>query len=396
MKRLLILGGAETVVPAIKKAREMGCYVITCDYRPNNPGHQFAHEYHNVSTLDKEGVLRLAQTLNLDGITAYNYDPSAPTAAFVAEKLGLPTNPYEVVETMTRKDLFRDFMVKNGFLTPRSRAVQSYEEAAQFLQEVSSACIIKPVDSCGSTGISKIESGESFQEKFEIALINSNVGLVIIEEFIFKKGHQIGGDGFLVDGELVFRCFGDSHRTSFNPLVSWALSMPTLHSPETVNRVHDYLQRVMRAASMKMGAFNFDIVVDENDQVYILEIGPRNGGNMIPELIEQCTGVNLTTYCIKAALGMDCSDLRFTAEKSYYSYFIVYCHQSGRFKGIIKSAHLESKVVQEQLYVPVDTLVMLIPGTPSRLSLLLLRFDTKEDMLDTFNRMDEHVKIHIE
>ena len=32
----------------------MGYYVITCDYLPNNPGHQYAHEYYNVSTTDKE------------------------------------------------------------------------------------------------------------------------------------------------------------------------------------------------------------------------------------------------------------------------------------------------------------------------------------------------------
>jgi hypothetical protein len=39
MKRLLILGGADTQNVAINKAREMGCYVITCDYRLENPGH---------------------------------------------------------------------------------------------------------------------------------------------------------------------------------------------------------------------------------------------------------------------------------------------------------------------------------------------------------------------
>ena len=50
MKKVLMLGGSLYQVYAIKEAVKMGYYVITCDYLPNNPGHQYAHEYYNVST----------------------------------------------------------------------------------------------------------------------------------------------------------------------------------------------------------------------------------------------------------------------------------------------------------------------------------------------------------
>ena len=96
MKKLLMLGGAMQQIPAIKQAREMGHYVITCDYEPTNPGHKYANEYYNVSTTDLKGVLNLAKELDIDGIVAYASDPAAPTAAYVAEKLGLPGNPYEL------------------------------------------------------------------------------------------------------------------------------------------------------------------------------------------------------------------------------------------------------------------------------------------------------------
>ena len=54
-----MLGGSLYQVYAIKEAVKMGYYVITCDYLPNNPGHQYAHEYYNVSTTDKEAVYEL-------------------------------------------------------------------------------------------------------------------------------------------------------------------------------------------------------------------------------------------------------------------------------------------------------------------------------------------------
>ena len=119
-KKLLILGGSDIQVTAINKAKEMGHFVITCDYLPDNPGHKFSDEYHNVSTTDKEGVLDLAKRLEIDGILAYASDPAAVPAAFVAEKLKLPTNPYKAVEILSRKDLFRDFLRENAFHTPKS------------------------------------------------------------------------------------------------------------------------------------------------------------------------------------------------------------------------------------------------------------------------------------
>lgn len=76
------------------------------------PGHKFAHEFHNVSTTDKDAILKLAKELKVDGIVAYASDPSAPTQAYVANKLGLPSNPYESVEILARKDLFREFLKK--------------------------------------------------------------------------------------------------------------------------------------------------------------------------------------------------------------------------------------------------------------------------------------------
>lgn len=61
MKKLLILGGSRYVIPVIRKAHEMGVYVITCDYLPDNIGHQYADEYHNVSIIEKDKVLALAK-----------------------------------------------------------------------------------------------------------------------------------------------------------------------------------------------------------------------------------------------------------------------------------------------------------------------------------------------
>ena len=105
-KRILFLGASQFQMAPIVYAKEQGYYVITCDYLPDNPGHKFADEYHNVSTTDKEAVLELAKKMHIDGIVAYASDPAASTQAYVGNKLGLPSNPYTSVMILTRKDYY--------------------------------------------------------------------------------------------------------------------------------------------------------------------------------------------------------------------------------------------------------------------------------------------------
>ena len=68
MKRLLILGASILQLPAIKKAKQKGYYTIVADMNPNAIGVQYADEFHCVSTIDIDGVVKLAEEIQPDGI----------------------------------------------------------------------------------------------------------------------------------------------------------------------------------------------------------------------------------------------------------------------------------------------------------------------------------------
>lgn len=44
-KRLLLLGGLRYLLPVIEAAHNLGYYVITCDYIPDNIAHKYSDEY---------------------------------------------------------------------------------------------------------------------------------------------------------------------------------------------------------------------------------------------------------------------------------------------------------------------------------------------------------------
>lgn len=397
MKRILFLGGAPTQIPPLMYAREQGHYVITCDYLPENPGHKYADEYHNVSTTDKEAVLKLAEQLKIDGIVAYASDPSAPTAAYVAEKLGLPGNPYKSVEILARKDLFRSFLAENGFNVPRSQSFYTLDEAKAWLDEIGVPAFIKPVDSSGSKGVTNLKNKDHLAEAFQHALQFSREKKVVVEEAIVRSGHQVAGDGFIVDGELVFRCWADENFDDLcNGLVPIGQSFPTSHPKEWLDIAHAESQRLLTLLGMKTGALNFDFLFDQDGKFYFLELGPRNGGCQIPEVIRYSTGVDLIKYTVDAAIGLDCSSLSMTPSKGYWSSYMLHSLQDGVFKEVCLSDRAKKYIVEQDIYVKPGDKVFKFSGSHHTLGTMILQYSTLEEMMDMLDHMEKDIKVVVE
>lgn len=397
MKRILFLGGAPTQIPPLKYAREQGHYVITCDYLPENPGHKYADEYHNVSTTDKEAVLKLAEQLKIDGIVAYASDPSAPTAAYVAEKLGLPGNPYKSVEILARKDLFRSFLAENGFNVPRSQSFYTLDEAKAWLDEIGVPAFIKPVDSSGSKGVTNLKNKDHLAEAFQHALQFSREKKVVVEEAIVRSGHQVAGDGFIVDGELVFRCWADENFDDLcNGLVPIGQSFPTSHPKEWLDIAHAESQRLLTLLGMKTGALNFDFLFDQDGKFYFLELGPRNGGCQIPEVIRYSTGVDLIKYTVDAAIGLDCSSLSMTPSKGYWSSYMLHSLKDGVFKEVYLSDRAKKYIVEQAIYVKPGDKVFKFSGSHHTLGTMILQYSTLEEMMDMLDKMEKDIRVIVE
>lgn len=398
MKRVLMLGGSHFQVPSIITAKQMGCYVITCDYLPNNPGHKFADEYYNVSTTEKEKVLDLAKKLNIDGIVCYASDPSAPTAAYVAEKLGLPGNPYRSVEILANKDLYREFLSNNGFRVPRAKGFSSLSEAEKDFDNFTAPVMVKPVDSCGSKGVSKVFHKAELANAIEAALSYSRCHRFILEEYVEKSGYQVAGDGFSVDGKLVFRCFANEHFSleGTNPFVPIGESWPYIMPERVQDKIHQEIQRAITLLGMKTGAYNFDIRLDKDENVYLMEIGPRNGGNLIPQVTKYATNVDMVKYTIMAALGEDCHEIAMAPVQGFWSCYIIHSNKKGILKEIQIDPDLKNNIVEmNMLYKPGDQ-VEAFTGSNGTLGTMILKYSSQQEMLEKMDHMDKWLKVIVD
>jgi biotin carboxylase len=395
MKKIMQLGANFFQTTVIKAAKELGHYVITVDYLPDNPGHKFSDEYHNISTVDKEGVLKLAQELKIDGIISYASDVSANTAAYVAERMGLPTNPYESVNLMTHKELTRPFLEKHGFNVPVSKGFENIDDARIFFKSLDKPAMIKPSDSAGSKGASRVAGISEFDTAFEKALSFSRQKIVIVEEFINYEKYLIDGDFFLLNGDFAFDGFLDSHRdTKFNPFVPVGLSYPSIMSDKRKKIAKSELLRFLNLLNMKFGAFNSEFAFDKDDNFYIIEIGPRSGGNLIPDAILAATGVDLAKAVVNTALGLDSSDFLIPKYSKCAASYILHSNKSG----ILKSISVEKIKNDIKMYLKLKNIgdkVERFENSACAIGAMVINFKSLDEMCYRMDNMEKFVIVEV-
>ena len=398
MRKILLLGGSAQQVIAIESAKRLGYYTVLCDFLKDNPGQYVADKFYLVSTTDKDAVLDVARREQINGILAYASDPAAPTAAYVAEKLGLPGNPYESVEILCNKDKFRAFLKEHDFCTPEAKGYLNIQEALSDIQNglFKYPIIVKPVDSSGSKGVSRIDSFERAESFLKYAMSYSRGHRIIVEEFVEKYGYQIAGDGLSIDGKLVFRYFANDHFDSRckNPFVPVAASFP-YNMPDTVqDKVHETIQRLLTLLGMRTSTYNFDMRIDKDFNVYLMEIAPRDGGNYIPQAIRYATGIDLVECSVKAAMGEKIEIPLKIRTKGYWAYYAVHSLKDGILKQVIINPEVEKKhVVENHLIVRSGDEIHSFIGANSTLGILLMKFDSLEQMLQMIEKADEWIEI---
>lgn len=397
MKRILMLGGSTSQICAIRKAQEMGHYVIICDYLPDNPGQYVADEFYQVSTTDKEAVLKLAKQLKVDAVVCYASDPAAPTAAYVCEKMGFPTNPYESVLILSNKDTFREYLRAHNFCVPYAESYTDIDTMKANASKFKFPVMVKPVDCSGSKGINKIYSSDEYDFAFNDAMKYSRCKRLVVEEFIEKKGYQVSGDGFTVDGILKFRCFGNEFYSNngIKEYVPLGECWPSVLDKVTQDKIHDELQRLVTELGMKTGAYNIEVILDKDDNVYILELGARNGGSLIPQITQYATGVDMVEYTIKAALGEDCSGISMVEPNGYWSNYMVHSKKSGKFVKVEIDDALKDNFVEYQTDFKPGDEVFAFENSGHALGTMVFKYNSMEEMFDKINHLTEWVTVEV-
>ena len=385
------------MLPVIKAAHEQGYYVITADYIPDNTAHKYSDEYVNVSIIDKEAVLKVAQEKQIDGIMSFGVDPGVVSASYVQNKMGLPSfGPFESVEILQNKDKFRAFLAKNGFNVPQAKGFDSIDAAMSEAYWFPWPVIVKPTDAAGSKGVTRVDKLEDLKPALEYAMDHSISGHIIVEEFIEKAGCSSDTDSMSVDGKLVFTSFCaqrfDVEAT--NPYTPAAYSWPSTFTKEQEAYLASEIQRLITLLNLNTVVYNIETRIGTNGKPYIMELTPRGGGNRLCEMLRYATGVDMITAITRAIVGDPIIEpVEQKPYNGHWAEIILHADQSGVFNHLEVSKDLPAEVVEEDLWVKQGDKVESFEGANNAIGTLVLKFETAEYLEHVITHQREWLKV---
>ncbi len=396
----MLLGGIRYLLPAIEVAHKHGYHVITVDYLPDNIAHQYSDEYYNVSIIDKEAVLQLAQELQIDGILSFAVDPGVVTAAYVAEKMGLPfTCSYGAACILQDKARFRQFLTENRFNVPTAKGYSSTEEALKDIKLFHWPVIVKPVDSAGSKGVTRVDDPKDLERAITHALDESHNGHFIIEDFLEKDGLSSGSESFVVDGQLCYNGFYDQYfdNEAANPYTPSAECWPSNKDEKYLNEIRSELQRLFTLLEVRTGLFNVEWRVCTDGKCYLMEVSPRAGGNRLAEILRIAADVDLIDAEVQKAVGEPISLIHEPNYDGYYAILVLHHEKAGRFKELrIDTAFRNSHVIEEETRVNPGELVEAFTGANTAIGTLFLRFSSCQEMNSIMESYRSYVQVIVE
>lgn len=398
-KKIMILGGSENQVPFLKKAQELGHFVILCDYNENCIGKEFCDKFYLVSINDKESLTKIAKEEKIDGIIT-NSEPVLHIVSMITEELNLPAVPLNIMQLFRNKQLMRDKLNPIGLSDVKYKMCNTIEEAKNFFDELNKQkMIMKPLDNSSSRGVYTIYSEKDIEDYFYESLnSNRNNQSVLLEEYI--EGPEFTVDGICIDGKHTTLAISKKKHYSYNENVAYELFFSYEDDEYNYDEIRELNDKIVAASGLNFAMTHAEYKYS-NGKFHLIEIAARGGGAFISTMIvPYVSGIDTTRLLINASLGINES---FVQNKEYRDRVAVLeflntpQNKSGYVKAIkgLDIFENNSNIIKYELEFKVGDFIKPAMNDAERIGYYIACHKNKSELLKLMKSIDENLVIEL-
>ncbi len=340
----------------------------------DNPGQYLVDLYIHVSTTDVEAIVTIAKKHQINAILGYASDPATYTAAVVSNILNLPGNSQHSIELLTHKGSFRNLQQNIGIPVPPFLLFSSKDILSGWKPDLPFPYIIKPVDSSDTKGVFYIKDNRDFKEKALESLRYTRCDTLIAEAFVHSEICNLHGDGFVLNGTLIFMALGKlmyySNSTNLKPSATW-------YPGDVDSQWHLEAERqiniIIKAAGFENGPINIEARADASGKLYIMEVGPRSGGGMTPQTITHAYGFDMLKATFDWLEGNEIN--LYTHHPRHTMLVTVHVNKTGQIVEISEHQDLVPFLIEAHLYVKTGDFVKSYDQPGSSLGAYIYQFE---------------------
>lgn len=340
MKRIAVIGCNEPLEPFYRQAKALDYYIIGIAYEKGAVCKKYCDKFYPISFVEREKVLEVCREERIDGITSFSLESALPTVIYVAQSLGLVSNTEECVRRLKNKFTMRNSLNAAGISNPQYAIVSNSSDLDNL--HVPFPCIVKPVDSGGSQGVTLVSNKEEMIHAYERAMEFSRSGEVIIEQFI--DGREFSVESLSCGGKHFIIQITDKVTSGSPYFIELQHHQPADISNELRHRICDIVERTLTALCVKNSPSHTEVKLSSNDELFIIETGARLGGDYIAsDLVRLSTGYDMVQGALELATGCFCKPC---IENKHFSGVYFYCSLTPEVKKYIDNVQSYPSIVE--------------------------------------------------
>lgn len=355
-KKMLVLGGKPIgSVELVKRAKELGAYVIVTDYLPieQSPAKRIADECWDISTAEVNKLTDLCKVHHVDGISAGVHEFNINRMLDLCENLNFPC--YCKRDTWVYCDdkvEFKKLCISNKIPVARKYDINS-QSSEQQIDSLPYPVIVKPVDGSGSRGFHICNNAEELKAKYVDAECFSPTKRVIVEDYMPYDAVIIHYT--MHNGKCYFSGMSDKISRNFASTGSSVMgfqSLPSKGLNSYLKSLDESTRRMFENAGFTDGPIWIEAFYDGTDKFFFNEIGYRFGGSLTNYPVKYFYGIDQLDLMISSALSGNIPFTQ-TINESPRNYCILPIHtKAGNIQHIVGENDIKS-MNNIYAYVPV-------------------------------------------
>ena len=257
-------------------------------------------------------IAAFAERHPLDAIVPVD-DGANILAAAAAQALGLPHNDPDSVVAARNKFRFRQKMAANDLPGPEFRLVSLDDDPGKIARAVPYPCVLKPLTLAMSRGVIRADGHNSFVDAFHrIADIIAQPDAdtpgeaadhILVESYL--PGTEYAVEGLIVDGAVNILAIFDKPDPLEGPFFEETIYVtPAEIDAARREAIARGVERAVRAVGLVDGPTHIDLRVDDDNEVFVIEVDARSIGGYCGRSLRFAGGMRLEELILRRAAGL--------------------------------------------------------------------------------------------
>lgn len=297
--KIAIIGANYQYLSFYKQTKELGYEIYSfARAEDDNPCWEIADHHYDLAFKDADKILEVCKSEGVQGVTSFLLESALPCVYYVAEGLGSPCNSKECQAITSNKYTMREQMKRCGVSIPAYKAITSRDESF----DIPFPVIVKPADNGGSRGVTLVRNQAELEAAFDRAFDYSKNQVVMVEQFI--EGREFSIESISYRGKHYILQITDKVTTEAPYFVELAHHQPAQVTQKQWDDIKNLTLKMLDALKIENSAGHTEIKMDVNGVPYVIEMGPRMGGDYISsDLVRLSTGCDFVKCTLEVATG---------------------------------------------------------------------------------------------